>query len=201
MEKKNLPDPMEIMPIVHAEKKEPGIDSKIKDITSPVVDFWINDIIKPGIRSMAIELLHGSIDTLFGARPRSYSGSYSYGGSSSGYRNRTNYASSSRYSYASRSSDREDGGRPKISDTEMVFHTRKDAEDIIDEVIAALDSYGTISVAHFKAMCGRSEDIRKGIDSNWGWNDVRGYAVTRYGGFFGGEDGYCLSMPPVIYIN
>lgn len=75
---------------------------------------------------------------------------------------------------------------------DYLFPSRGQAEEIVDNLIAVLDQYGTVSVHELKAMIGKTGEF---TDQKWGWKNLREAGVSR------DRDGYRLDLPKLVSLD
>lgn len=75
---------------------------------------------------------------------------------------------------------------------DFLFQTRGQAEEIVDNLIAVLDQYGTVSVHELKAMIGKTGEF---TDQKWGWKNLSQAGVVR------DRDGYRLDLPKLVSLD
>ncbi|QFG09158.1 hypothetical protein PBI_SPORTO_50 [Arthrobacter phage Sporto] len=75
---------------------------------------------------------------------------------------------------------------------DFLFQSRGQAEEIIDNLIAVLDQYGTVSVHELKAMIGKTGEF---TDQKWGWKNLNQAGVIRDG------HGYRLDLPKLVSLD
>ena len=75
---------------------------------------------------------------------------------------------------------------------EIVLATRAEAEEVIDNLFALVDSYDTATVADLYGMVGQTGSY---TDEKWGWSDLRGTSISRVKG------GYLLDLPRPQYLD
>lgn len=69
---------------------------------------------------------------------------------------------------------------------DIVFSTRAEATDALDQMIAIIAQYEVVTVADLFEM---AEVTGEFTDANWGWADLRGADVQRV------SEGYILNLP------
>lgn len=69
---------------------------------------------------------------------------------------------------------------------EIVFETRREAEDVLDRLFELVDRYGSASVGDLYELAGVQASH---ADQKWGWEELRGTGVGRVRG------GYLLELP------
>lgn len=152
------------------------------DMTS-VKSSILQDVIVPGIKKAIADVV--SI-ILFGETGR-------IGG---GRKANNSTVSYQRY-YDDRRDDRRDYNRPRaiggFEYDDIVFETRGDAELVLEQLEAALDQYGLVSVADLFDLAGVT--CRGYTANKYGWTDLRNSKVIRV------RDGYILQLPRTVQIS
>lgn len=106
------------------------------------------------------------------------------------YRGRPSYSRRDRTSYSVRlDSDRKTsrytatvGGKYR----DVVYETREDAEDVLDDLLSLIDRYGKATVSDLYSASGITPDF---TDEKYGWLDLKRATIRRV------PDGYILDMP------
>lgn len=75
---------------------------------------------------------------------------------------------------------------------DYLFPSRGQAEEIVDNLLAVLDQYGTVSVHELKAMIGKTGEF---TDQKWGWKNLSQAGVVR------DRDGYRLDLPKLVSLD
>ena len=159
-----------------------------------VGSYVVVDVLLPAAKDMVADAVSQGIERmLFGeARtPRGRSlGNRGVGGSSS-------HVSYNRYS--GNSQNNRPGPKPMSNRAranhdfdEIVLATRAEAEEVIDNLFALVDSYDTATVADLYGMVGQTGSY---TDEKWGWSDLRGTSISRVKG------GYLLDLPRPQYLD
>ena len=136
-----------------------------------VGSYILYDVLVPALRDLISDILHGSVDTIFGG------GGRGYGGYRSGGRSNVSYTPYNRYYYdddrGSRRSYREER-RPSRRDRDpsaFTFSYKEDAEDLLDFLCDYIDRYGEVPVALFYDKIG--ETIPGDFTSeDYGWRNL-----------------------------
>jgi len=105
-------------------------------------------------------------------------------------RERSSFVSYTSYSDRDRDRDR-DRGRERVRKSrfhfdEIIFDSRKDGDDVLEAMYAALDEYGEVTVSEFLELVNLTDDY---TDQNYGWVNLRSAEVRRV------RDGYILDLP------
>lgn len=69
---------------------------------------------------------------------------------------------------------------------DILFPTRAEATDALDQMIAIIAQYDVVTVADLFESVGVTGEF---TDENWGWTDLRGADVQRI------NEGYVLDLP------
>lgn len=192
MAKNNNAD-KKVEPVVKAKQVEKTKAQKFKDsfITGcldTAVTYILGEVLIPAVKDLVSDMVTGGLDMmLYGerrSRPRS------------GYTNST--ISGSRISYSSCYSGI--GGRKETdiprkvaSMANVVYETRKDAEDAYESLLGILEEYHSCSVADLYDI---SSITPTSSDYDYGWRDLRGVRSMR------NSDGtYYLDLPRPILLK
>lgn len=147
-----------------------------------VKEYLIMDILIPTIRDTMLDILHGSLDVLFGSSPRRRSRD---GG-------RKTYVSYDGISRSSSRREREHNREERRSrksgfDTEdYIFDKKTDAERVFNNMVDILEEYNAVTVTDFLDSIGKSTDYTL---QNYGWTNLAEGKVKRV------RDGYILDLP------
>lgn len=149
-----------------------------------IMDYVIFDVGIPKTLQLIGELIHGAVDMTFGTDSRKLN------------------SSGSRLSYTRFYDERRDERRPisygdrsrrDVYDyNEISFDSKGDAIDVLNELIAEINEYGSTNVGRFYKMAGQPT---MSTDFNYGWTTLRGADVVR------NRDGsYSIDLPRAIPI-
>lgn len=146
-----------------------------------VGSYILYDVLVPALRDLISDILHGSVDTIFGAGGRGYGGYRSGGG-----RSNVSYTPYNRYYYdddrGSRRSYREErrSSRRDRDPSAFTFSYKEDAEDLLDFLCDYIDRYGEVPVALFYDKIG--ETIPGDFTSeDYGWRNLASAKVMPAG--------------------
>lgn len=90
-------------------------------------------------------------------------------------------------------SDRRDRDRDsKYGYDEILFETREDADEVLDNLLNALAEGYIVSVGDYYDFCGKTGSY---TDHKYGWTDLRSAKVERYG------KEYYIKLPPALPLN
>lgn len=146
-----------------------------------VRDHILKDVAVPKLQDFFADLMIATINMIFHGddRPRS---SYN------------NYAQPSRVSY-NRYANQSNQQRPvaaQINYQDVIFSSRGDAEEVLNQMVDAVASYGTVSVADFYDLVGMTANY---TDNKYGWYDIRNAYVQPVSG------GYIIKLPKPVALN
>ena len=149
----------------------------VKEDRGNVKDYLIFDVIVPAVKDTIVDLVTNGVNMIF------------YGDAKR--RTRSTVAKTgSRISYASyyKDDDRDRRSRPSSSRSEstdmddILFETRAEAQNVLNNLADIIDEYGSASIADFKDLCGVSEEY---TDHKYGWTDVSKSSIQSVrGGYF-----------------
>lgn len=147
-----------------------------------VKSYILMDVIVPGIKNAIADVV--SI-MLFGDAGRL-----------GGRREKASRISYQKY-YDDRRNERRDYARPRAASSfdydDIVFDNRGDANLVLDQLEAAIDQYGLVSVADLYDLAGIT--CRSHTANKYGWTDVKTGKVIR------DRDGYILELPRTVQIS
>lgn len=143
------------------------------DVTS-VRSYVINEVIVPGIKNLIVDTIGMFVlGDNYSGRGRTYS--------SIGRRDRTSYSvrlDSDRNRYATVRT----GGKYR----DIIYETREDAQDVLEELDNLIRDYGRASISDLYSASGITPDF---TDEKLGWVDLKRATIRRV------PDGYILDMP------
>ena len=148
-----------------------------------VRDHIIKDVAVPKMRDFFADLMIATVNMIFHGddRPRS---------------NYSNYAQPSRVSYNRYSDNRNSNqNRPvaaQINYQDIIFSSRGDADEVLNQMIDALATYNCVSVADLYDLVGMTSNY---TDNKYGWYDLR----TAY--IQGVSGGYVNRLPKPVALN
>lgn len=147
-----------------------------------VIDNCVSEVVVPAIKNLLYDTLLGGLEmTLFGEynpRGSKRSGPYiDYTGRSGKSRRREE---TRKISYA----------RKNIDD--VFFDSRTDAYNVLDNLCAAIEKYGEVSVADLNDLIGEPGEY---TDNKYGWDSLSKAEIKRY------HEGYLLVLPSVISLD
>lgn len=154
------------------------------------VQYVIGEVIVPQAKDMISEALTSMIERIIfngdGGRSRRSSNR------TAGY---TNYA---RYSSKNiRRGDRDERvtASPRSRDLDdIIFETRAEAQNVLEQMNDLLEEYGLISIADLYTMLGWTQRSTH-TDQKWGWDDLQAADIRMTRG------GYILILPKHIFLD
>jgi hypothetical protein len=160
------------------------------DDTKGVAEYVITDVLVPAWKDMVADAVSQGIERMiFGeTRPPGRRG----GTRSSTFNNNTGHVNYSRY--GSNSNRREDPrstgpsrrARATHDFDEIIIPTRREAEEVIEQLDIILEKYESVSVKDLYELVGVDSHY---TDEKWGWTELRGASVSRI------SNGYLLNLP------
>lgn len=172
-----------------AKTKKKGAAGKMADIfisedVSNVKNYVFMDVLVPAIKKAISDIVRDGIDMIL------------YGESGRSKRN----SSSSKISYAQyydRDRDRSNrahanSGNIRFDFEDIIFETRRDAEDVREQMEELIDRYGTVSVSDMYDMAGLTAPYTA---NKYGWMNIRTAEPVRV------RDGYILKLPKPMPID
>lgn len=152
-----------------------------EDVNS-VKSYILMDVIVPGVKNAIADvvsiMLFGDAGRLGGRREKGSRVSYQ------------------KY-YDDRRNDRRDYARPRSASgfdyDDIIFERRGDADLVLDQMEAAIDQYGVVSVLDLYDLAGVS--CRSHTANKYGWTDLNAARVIR------DRDGYFLQLPRTVQLT
>lgn len=157
-----------------------------------VFDYVWDDVVIPKLKDFVFELVDQTTNgILYGTgSAKNSNGRYSQN-------NRTNYNSissgGSRYSYGGSAAPVNDGAR-RLSYQNIYLKSRDDANDILEDLRAAIEQFGMVSIYELFDRIGKTADSDYTYQ-NYGWKDLTNAGV-RYT-----RNGYLLELPRPVYLG
>jgi hypothetical protein len=193
----------EVKQIVQAKRKKTGLGQKLKRAfigdesdTDSVIDYILCDILVPAAKNMLFDAVQGGVSMmLFGEDDRRRRPTQP---SRNTYTNYSSYSATrnSRYdrdrTLETHSTPSRRSPREKIYNDDLIFDTRTDAYEVVDNLNDAIDDYGEVSLAELYVLVGIDSDP---TDSTYGWRDLTGYSVKPC------RDGFRLLLPPAYSLD
>ena len=146
-----------------------------------VRDHILKDVAVPKLQDFFADLAIATINMIFHGddRPRS---------------NYNNYAQPSRVSYnrySSQNTSRQVA--TPINYQDVIFSSRGDAEEVLNQMADAIATYGSVSVADFYDLVGMTANY---TDNKYGWYDIQGRAYVQPI-----SGGYIIRLPKPTTLN
>ena len=160
------------------------VDTFISEDASNVGSYVLMDVLVPAVKKAISDIVKDGIDMfLYGGRS---------GGSSS-------HSTVDRVSYRKYSDSRPDdrrrdegSSRRGYEHDDIVLETRGEAEEVLLQMDALIDTYGQVSVADMYDLVGKRCNF---TDNNYGWRNIRNAEPIRV------RDGFMLKLPRPIPID
>lgn len=152
------------------------------DTTQSVGKFILLDVLIPGAKSIISDIILNSVEMILYGEPRR------------GRRDRDRtYVSYGKYYDRERTSERSpERSRERFRFDDIVFDKRSEAEEILSNLVEAIDSYGSVTVADFYDMAGINSDFPQ---HKYGWQNLGSACVERV------REGYVLSLPRPMVLD
>lgn len=157
-------------------------DVFISEDVSNVKSYVVMDVLIPAVKKAISDIVTNGIDMIL------------YGESGRGKRNSTTGRVSYRSYYDNdRRDDRRDSRvRTTYSFDDIVLETRGEAEEVLDQMVNLIDTYGIVRVADLHDLVGITGNY---TDNKYGWMNLRTAEVVRV------RDGYALKLPRAVPID
>lgn len=149
------------------------------DDTSSVGKYILWDVLIPALKNTLSDVVTGGIEMLL----------YGDGASSDRRTKRKNgrsYISYSDYYEDDRRNRRSKGRKARHEFDDVIFDSRRDAENVLSRMIDLIEDYDEVAVSDFYEMVGMDSTY---TDRSWGWTNLKGSYVER------GRDGYYIKLP------
>lgn len=151
-----------------------------------IADYIFNNVIIPSVKNMWADALISVIELVFGTRRPRQNGT-----------TKTNYTA---YSSSSTKQIQTSAQEPakntwvavKSSFEEVIFENRWEAEEVLDNLVAAIMEYGSVSIADYYEQVSLPSNF---TDNKYGWTNLANAAIERVGG------GYLLKLPPTVKLD
>ena len=148
-------------------------DVFISEDVKNVKSYVLGDVLVPAIKKAIVDIVTDGINMIF------------YGGTRRGSRSSDGSRVSYRSFYDRRDDDRRPSGRSRFDFDEIIFETRPEAENVLDQMGDVIKQYGFVTVADMYDMA----DLTQPFTSNkYGWMNVRSAEVVRV------RDGYVIKL-------
>lgn len=155
-------------------------DVFIAEDMSNVGNYIVMDVLIPAFKKAVSDIVTNGIDMLlYGSNGRTKKPGNSH------------YVS---YDKMSKRDDRpvESRVRTGYDHREVILDSRGEAEEVLTQMEACIDTYGTVTVADMFDLIGVSSQY---TDQKYGWTNLRNAKIVRV------RDGYLLDMPKALPIN
>ena len=169
--------------------RKKGLGSRFKDTfiggsARGALDYMIVEVVIPEIQDMMINAFQGGVERLIRGehRPRRSGGSaYSTNPPRVNYQGMSTNSAPPTRTISRQSRTRHDFG-------EIVFQSRRDAEEVLERLYDVLSRFGEVPVADLYELTG----IQSGhTDTKWGWTSLRGGRIDT----LRNGRGYSLNLP------
>ena len=161
-------------------KKKKGLNKLAGDIISAdaknVKSYVLMDVLIPSLKKAISDIVTNGIDMIL------------YGESKPKKGTKSNYVSYDRFANDRRYTERQSSAtRIRYSVDDIIFESKRDAEEVIIGMDQIIDQYGVVRVADLYDLVGMTGNY---TDNRYGWDDIRTADITRT------RDGdYVLRMP------
>lgn len=183
-----LPEPKKVEKVVTGTvktRKKTEFDklkeSFIADDVRNIKDFAINDVLIPSIKKVIHDIITNGVDMML----------YGKNGGPNGRTTVTD-----RFSYDQCSRNRtvrtDSRVRSAYDFDDIVLETRGEAEAVLSQMDAIIDTYGVAKVSDLYDLVGKTCEY---TDNKYGWTNLRNAEPIRV------RDGYLLKMPKAIPID
>lgn len=167
------------------------VDTFFKDGESitDIRTYLVEEVLVPAIKENIADMINGAVGMLFFGEARRRSGNRSQGPTRVNYGGYFNGGGNDRRERMAQST-RNRNERQSLDD--FLFESRADAEQVQDEMLELLDSYGQVTVADYLDMLGISSEF---TDNKYGWTNLNGMRVVHARG------GYRLELPREVALG
>lgn len=161
-------------------KKKKGFNKIAGDIISAdaknIKSYVLMDVLIPSLKKAISDIVTNGIDMIL------------YGESKPKKGTRSNYVSYDRFASDRRYTERQSSStRVRYSIDDIIFESKRDADEVIIGMEQIIDQYGIVRVADLYDLVGMTGDY---TDNKYGWDDIRTADIART------RDGdYVLRMP------
>jgi hypothetical protein len=178
----------------NAERKKPGLGRKLKTTfvhgsMRDTGDYMVTDVIVPAVRDMLFDAFESGLQRLiYGDSTRTRRTA-----APSAYSNvgRVNYSSQ----YKSPNISQQPMGARMLSNRsrtmhdfgEIIIDSRRDADEVIEQMYEILSRFGVVHVADLYALTGIQSSH---VDHKWGWTGLQGTKAIRKG-----DGRFLLALP------
>lgn len=158
-------------------------DIFISEDAKNVKSYVLMDVLVPAIKKAISDIVRDGIDMLL------------YGDTSRSKRSSNSpYVSYRDYSGSRRDDDRRNSSRTRsgYSYDDIILETRGEAEEVLSQMDALIETYNDVSVADLYDLVGKSCNY---TDYKYGWTNLRNAEAVRV------RDGYLLKLPRAVPIK
>lgn len=170
--------------------RKPDTARKLTNLFAPgdmssISEYIIMDVIVPATKKMISEIVRNGIDMiLYGESGRSKN----YSGNSDKVSYRSYYGSNDNNRSSSTTKTR------SVFDYDnIMIPTRQEAEEVIRQMDAIIETYGMVSVADLYDLCGITD--HNYMNAKYGWMNIRTAEAVRV------RDGYVLKLPRALPLD
>lgn len=157
------------------------VDAFVADDISNVKSFVITDVLVPAVKKVISDAITTTIDMLL------YPGGS--GRRTPGYRaDKVSYRD---YTNGNRPVDTH-SSRSFYSNSNIILSRRSEADEVLNQMDAIVESYGHVTVADLYDLIGKTCEY---TDYKYGWTDMRNARVEQV------RDGYLLRLPKALPID
>lgn len=163
------------------------LETFVAEDVNSVMSYIIHDVLIPSTKSAIFDMIQGGFEMLL------FDGERRGNSRSRRDQNRT-YVSYNNYSSSRRDDRREQSYRNRASHNfdDIVFGSRREAEDVLHNLVDLTVDYGQATVADFYEMAGITSNF---TDDRYGWTDLGGTCVRPV------RDGYIINLPKAILLD
>jgi hypothetical protein len=163
------------------------------DDSKSVGSYVFFDVIVPGTKDILFDvategvsrLLFGESRTRRGHKPNVAAGLFGQA-TYNAYNRYASPTTSLRPQQQAQPTGRPRGRVAQTSYSEIILASRAEANEVLDQMIAIISQYGTVSVSDLFELVGHTGEF---TDEKWGWSDLLGADVQRL------NEGYLLNLP------
>lgn len=167
------------------------VDTFFKDGESitDIRSYLIEEVLVPAIKENIADMINGAIGMLFFGEARRRPANRSQGPTRVNYGGYFNGGGNDRRERMAPST-RNRNERASLDD--FLIESRAEAEQVLDDMLELLDTYGQVTVADYLDMLGISSEF---TDNKYGWTNLNGMRVAHTRG------GYRIELPREIALN
>lgn len=157
----------------------------VADDVSNVKDYILFDVLIPGIKDTISTIFHNSLDMIMFGSSKNRSRSASTNSRTS----YTRYYDERNYRRDDRDRDRVNYSSRRCDIDEIIFRTKREAEEVLFEMQELYDRFRNVSIADLYQLIDKPVDSRNWTLNDYGWEDLSSVDVIRV------PDGYLLRLP------